>query len=227
MNLLKRIPIKYWGELHDIRLINFSIEKNELVDKIPGQLKLRDYNGRALVSMVDVQLKRMHPSFVPSSLNFNYRHIAFRVLIDDGCYNAGLSKGIYFFRSFTDHPFIVMGGSCLTDYHLEYGQIYEQNEQVILKKGNESLRYSIKTKIRQTDSTLHKLKDQVGSIDRAYSVLNDKIRVTQIVREKWPIEPVDCQMVENTFFKSAKLEGAFKVFETIYYQWLPPKNVKL
>lgn len=227
MNVLKKIPIRYLGELHDIRLINFSVNKNELKDKIPAQLKLRDYKGRALISMVDVQLKRMHPSFIPSNLHFDYRHIAFRILMDDACYNKGLNKGIYFYRSFTNQPLIVLGGSCLTDYHLEYGHIYEEADDVVLTKGSQRLVYSIDNKIDHLTSGMESLKHEVGSIDRAYSILNNRIRVTQIVREKWPIEPIECHMKENTFFESARLEGAFKVFETIYYQWLPPKNVEL
>ena len=70
---------------------------------------------------------------------------------------------------------------------------------------------------------LFRSKNTIGALDRAYSVLGDTVRVTQIQSEKWPIEFVNCSEFENTFFKTARFEGAFRVQETIYYDWLPPK----
>src|SRR6188472_940138 len=77
MYLLKRIPIHYKGELHDVRLINFSVAMEELKDKVPASIKIRSINGRAMISMVDVKLKNMRPVLAPFA-RFNYRHIAFR-----------------------------------------------------------------------------------------------------------------------------------------------------
>ena len=122
MSLLKRIPIHYKGELHDVRLINFSVEMEEVLDKIPPMIKIRNFGGRAMISMVDVKLKNMRPAGMPL-LHFNYRHLAFRLLIDDSRNNHGVNKGIFFFRSFTDKPFIVFGGTLMTDYNLETAKI--------------------------------------------------------------------------------------------------------
>lgn len=224
MNLLKRIPIHYKGELHDVRLINFSVALEEVEDKIPSNIKVRDFNGRALISMVDVKLKKMHPVFAPSLLHFNYRHVAFRLLVEDRIYNEGVSKGIFFYKSFTDNPFIVAGGKFLTDYNLERARIEERNNEVVISQGNHHVKYCIGNAISSSDEDLKKT---VGALDRAYSVLGNAIRVTQIQREKWPIQSVKCSGFENTFFKTAKLEGAFRVFETIYYDWLPPKAIGL
>jgi len=225
MKLLKRIPIRYKGELHDVRLINFSVALEEVKDKVPSNIKVRDFNGRAMISMVDVKLKNMHPVFVPSLFHFNYRHVAFRLLIEDGIYNEGVNKGIFFYKSFTDKRHIVAGGRLLTDYNLEAGRIEENhNNEVTISQGKYHVKYRIGDTVKPSNEDLH---NTIGTLDRAYSVLDNTIRVTQIQREKWPIQSVACSGFENTFFKTAKLEGAFRVFETIYYEWLPPKAIEL
>lgn len=224
MNLLKRIPIRYIGELHDIRLINFSVGMQEVLNKIPASIKPRDFGGRALFSMVDVKLKKMHPSFVPSFCNFGYRHVAFRLLVEDAQYNKGHNKGIFFYRSFTDHPLIVLGGKLLTNYNLESAQIHENGNKVIIRQGKDYVKYCTDNSPSEGACT-EELNKTIGALDRAYSFISDKLMVTEIQTEKWPIQPVRCTDFENTFFKTARMEGAFRVFETIYYQWLSPKAV--
>lgn len=221
MNLLKRIPVHYKGELHDVRLINFSVDMSEVQHAVPRNIKVRDFDGRAMISMVDVTLRNMRTVVLPF-IRFNYRHIAFRLLVEDKQYNNGANKGIFFFRSFTDKPFIVMGGQLLTDYNLEEARIEETGDQVIISQGTNHVRYTLNGLSVVANA---ELKDTIGALDRAYSVLGDTVRVTQIQREKWPIQPVNCAGFENTFFKTAKLEGAFRVLETIYYDWLPPKVI--
>jgi uncharacterized protein YqjF (DUF2071 family) len=223
MNLLKRIPVHYKGELHDVRLINFSVALDEVRGKVPAHIKIRNFNGRAMISMVDVKLRKMRPAFMPAFLHFNYRHVAFRLLVEDSKYNSGTNKGIFFFRSFTDKTLIISAGKLLTDYNLESARIQEHSNEVLIAQGKKYVKYCL------DDSSIpasDELKKTIGALDRAYSVLGDTVRVTQIQREKWPIQPVNCTGFENTFFKSARLEGAFRVHETIYYDWLPPKAIK-
>lgn len=228
MSFLKKIPIRYIGELHDVRLINFSVDIKEVKDKVPNSIKVRDFNGRALFSMVDVKLKNMRPSFVPSAFHFNYRHLAFRLLIEDASYNGGLNKGIFFFRSFTNKPLIVTGGKLFTDYNLELADIYEKKDLVELRQNIHKVTYRISNSpVSIPSGSEEELRKTVGALDRAYSLLGKSLRVTQIQREKWPIQSVKCTDFENTFFETARLEGAFRVFETIYYQWLPPKAMVL
>ena len=86
MSLLKRIPIHYKGELHDVRLVNFLVPMEEVMKGVPANIKIRNFSGRAMISMVDVKLKNMRPVAMPF-LKFNYRHIAFRLLVDDSQYN--------------------------------------------------------------------------------------------------------------------------------------------
>lgn len=225
MSFLKKIPVKYVGELHDIRLINFLVDLEEIKDQVPSSISIRDFNGKAMISMVDVRLKKMHPSFFPEFINFSYRHIAFRLLVDDGMYNNGLSKGIYFYKSFTDKNLIVKGGNLFTEYKLSNARIEESNDCTFIKKANNYVKYKVGQTEIPSEGKWKDLPQVIGAIDRAYSLSGNQLQFTQIQREKWPIKLVECTDFENTFFKSAELIGAFRVFETIHYQWLPPQII--
>jgi uncharacterized protein YqjF (DUF2071 family) len=222
MSLLKRLPIHYKGELHDVRLVNFSVAMDEVVELVPANIKVRNFKGRAMISMVDVKLKNMRPVAFPF-IRFNYRHVAFRLLVDDSQHNGGSHKGIFFFRSFTDQPLIVFGGKLMTDYNLEVANIEEKDNEVTITQGHKKVKYCLDGLAPVKDA---ELKNTIGALDRAYSVLGKTVRVTQIQREKWPIQFVNCNTFENTFFKNVKFEGAFRVPETIYYDWLPPKAIR-
>lgn len=224
MNLLKKIPISYLGELHQVKLINFSVEREEVEPYVPWKIKIRDFGSRAIISMVNVELKNMHPTFLPESMHFGYRHIGFRLLIDDRQWNDGVYKGIYFIRSFTDNALIAQGGQLMTDYNLEKAEIICTKDLLTLKKEDRFLTYALD---EQMPTSVNKeLHTSISTIDRAYSLLDGQIRMTKIVREKWPIEWVNCYHFKTNFFETARFEGAFQVNETIYYQWEPPHNIR-
>lgn len=224
MNFLKKLPIQYEGELHDIKLVNFTVDIDEVKELVPPQIRIRDFEGKAMISMVDVKLRKMHPSFLPSFVNFEYRHVAFRLLVDDSEYNDGECKGIYFLKSFTDKSHIVLGSKVLTDYNLELARINDRLDSVVITQGDQKVVYQRDDKPSiQNNEKLHKI---IAAIDRAYSVVDGELRVTQILRKKWPIKCVECAFFENTFFGRAELQGVFRVEEVIYYNWLPSKRVE-
>lgn len=223
MEILKKLPIKYVGELHQVRLINFSVEKEEVLPYLPQGLQVRDYHGRALISMVNVKLCNMRPGFLPKPLHFDYQHIGFRLLIDDAPYSDGAAKGIFFLRSFTDKALMVQGGSWLTNYKLEKASIESTNNNFALRQGSNYLTYALQ---EETPPQINpELMEMVGALDRAYSFIGKDLVRVQIMRERWPIEWVTCEGFETNYFKIACFEGAFQVREIIHYQWLPPKPV--
>jgi hypothetical protein len=225
MSFMKNIPINYKGELHNIRLINFWVDKKEVADLVPPQLKIRDFNGRALISMVNVELENMHPAFLPEATHFSYRHVAFRLLLDDAEFNNGESKGIYFFRSFTNKAHIVTGGNLLTNYRLEKAEIICLDRMMELKQGNNYFNYALELEKKANYGP--EQFETIGALDRAYSMHDKKIKMIRIQREKWPIRPVNCYLMETNFFKTAEFASAFVVDETIYYKWLSAKTMKL
>jgi hypothetical protein len=225
MSFLKNIPINYKGELHNIRLVNFWVDKKEVAEFVPPQLKIRDFNGQALISMVNVELENMHPAFLPEATHFAYRHVAFRLLLDDAEFNNGISKGIYFFKSFTDKTHIVTGGNLLTNYQLEKAEIICLDRMMELKQCDKYFNYALD--LEKKANYGQQQFETIRSLDRAYSVSDEKIKMIQIQREKWPIRAVNCYLLETNFFKTAKFASAFVVDETIYYKWLSAKTMKL
>lgn len=221
MDLLKRIPLHFKGELLDVRLINFTVDIDEVTPLVPEYIKVRTFNGRAMISMVDVKLRNMRSTVLPF-LPFNYRHVAFRLLVDDSHYNSGESKGIYFIRGFTPSLLLVAGSTLLTDYKLSVATIDDNDSRVTIAQDEKYVQYNLTEGTPPDDE---QLKNTIGAIDRAYAVLGNRVRVTQIQREKWPIKTVNCTDFATNFFQTARFTGAFRVFETIYYDWLPPKFV--
>jgi len=224
MNFLKKLPISFKGELHHIQLVNFSVNAEEVAPFIPNEIKIRMINGRAMISMVNVELKKMYPTFLTSLMQFNYRHVGFRLLVDDSKLCGGKCKGIFFFRSFTDKALIISGGKMISDYNLEQASFHVAGNSFTMKEKESFLSYELNNKLPLPQ--LAELKETIGAIDRAYSILNGKLRMIEIQREKWPIEPIHCSRFETNFFKTAKFEGAFIVRETIFYHWLPPQFIK-
>jgi len=223
MQLLKKLPIRYTGELHEVKLINFSVEKSEVESLVPWNLVVRDFGGRAMISMVDVDLRHMHPTFLPEKMHFNYRHVGFRLLLEDSQRNSdGRNKGIFFLKSFTDQPLVVKGGQWMTDYNLELAGIVATNDMLALKQKEHFLHYVLDDHV---PTSCPDLKAIVGALDRAYSADGGRLRMVKIQREKWPIEEVNCGYFRTNFFKTARFEGAFRVNETIYYEWTPPQLI--
>ena len=193
--------------------------------RVPWHLVVRDFGGRAMISMVDASLKRMHPSFVPESLHVNYRHVGFRLLLEDSYRNFdGRNRGLFSLESFTDQPLIAQGGRWMTDYNLELAAIVSTDEQFTLQHRTDDahrwLHYALDG--QPSDEDGQGLQEIVGALDRVYSVRDGQVRMVRIQPEKWPIERVNCTRFETNFFRTARLEGAFRVKEMIHYQWSPP-----
>src|SRR5688572_13724138 len=131
MKKLKNLRLQFKGELHEIHLVNFSVDAAELQYQIPAPIKPRIHQGRALISMVDVHLRNMRVGacgklpilrFLP--IQFHYQHIGFRVLVEDAAWNPEHEhKGIFFLSSFTDRAKMVWGGGLLTNYRLEKAEL--------------------------------------------------------------------------------------------------------
>lgn len=222
MNWLKKLPLTFSGKLNHVKLINFSVEMAEVAHRVPSPLKVRDFGGRALISMVDVQLTGMHPTFLPKAFSFQYRHIAFRLLVDDSPLNEGISKGIHFLQSFTNKPLMVTGGKWLTPYNLSSAKLFPTDQGLRFEQGNQYLSYGLKRTAQQPSGEWY---EAVRQIDRAYSTLGNEVFKTQICREEWPLAEREIEHFDTNFFASARPEIAFEVVKQIDYKWLPLEKV--
>lgn len=215
--------MKFKGELHKVKLINFSVDIEEVINRVPKGLKILQENGKAIISMVDVQLKQMRTKWVPF-LNFEYRHVAFRLLLDD----KELSKnenpqGIFFLKSFSKNIPLNFAGNLIGNYQLTFANIKEHEGAFSLQQKNSFVEYALDAneKIEQNQELFQKIK----RIDRAYASQNNETYVTKIAREDWPIQPVKCYHFATNFFKSAQFLGAFEVKDIIQYTWEDPSKI--
>lgn len=222
MNWLKKLPLTFSGKLNHVKLINFSVDIEEVAKRIPNPLKIRDFGGRALISMVDVQLTGMHPTFLPKAFSFQYRHIAFRLLTDDSHLNEGISKGIFFLQSFTNRPLMVTGGKWLTPYNLSLATLFPQANGLRFEQGNRFMDYNLNSQSHPPAGNCY---EAVRQIDRAYSTLGNEVFKTQICREEWPLAEREIAHFETNFFATAQPEMAFEVTKPIDYTWLPLEKV--
>lgn len=222
MNWLKKLPLTFIGKLNHVKLVNFSVEMDEVIKRVPKPIQIRDFEGRALISMVDVQLTGMHPTFLPKAFSFQYRHIAFRLLVDDGHLNEGVPKGIHFLQSFTDKPLMVTGGKWLTPYHLSTAKLFPNTQGIRFEQGEKFLEYGLAEGKSQPSGSWY---EAVRKIDRAYSTLGDEVFKTQICREEWPLAEREIAHFQTNFFATARPEAAFEVIKPIDYKWLPLEKV--
>lgn len=227
MKALKTLPLRFRGELHNVHLVNFSVDPDEIKDLLPDPLEVHLWKGRALISMVDVQLRHMRPARTGGFLRFNYRHIGMRLLINDQPFhNSYQQKGIFFLRSFTNKAHVVAGGKLMTNFRLEKAELAPYPKGFLLRKGTQYLRYEVDEGPVFPSESTRQLIERIGAIDRAYAVMGPDVYVTQVLRKHWPLEPVPCCGFRTNFFHSAQLEGVLRVPETIHYTWLAPQKVK-
>lgn len=226
MKSLKNL-LQFKGELHDIFLVNFSVDAREVVDRLPYPIRPVLQQGRALISMVDVRLLNMQSEKPRLPFKFHYQHIAFRLLVEDGPWNAdGLQHGVFFLDSFTDRPFIAWAGNIFSEFHYKVGRINNFPNGLHLQFEDKLLDYQLVGPELKADDRLQTLQKRIGAIDRAWALVDNQLQRTQIVREHWPLQAMQCSRFTTNFFETAKFEGAFRVTESIHYQWLRPEVVK-
>jgi len=224
MKFLKTLPLAYQGELHHVHLINFSVDPDEIRALLPEPLKPQLFQDRALISLVNVQLRNMRPQMA-SWLRFHYRHVGFRLLVQDHAYHQhSRAKGVFFLRSFTDKPLIVTGGKLMTNFRLENAQLTALSDGLLIRKQDKYLRYEVDPVTQRITPHQQRLKEAVRAIDRAYAVMGNDVYMTRILRDKWPLQPLPCPVFRTNFFESARLEGVFRVPESIEYTWLAPQK---
>lgn len=225
MKSLKNL-LQFRGELHDIYLINFSVDAAEVAHRVPSPIRPAIQNGRVLVSMVDVHLLNMQPDRPRLPLKFNYQHVAFRLLVEDADWNSDHRQhGVYFLDSFTDRPFLAWAGNLFSEFHYHVGHIVNYPEGLRLEAGDRFMEYQLTGPEQHLDEPMKHLQSRIGAIDRAWAVVGDSLQKTQIVREHWPLQAMHCTQFATNFFETAQFQGAFRVPEVIHYQWLRPEVV--
>lgn len=217
MSFLKRLPFAYKAIIDKIRVINFTVDMDEIRPLVPEGIQVSSFNGRALISLADLRVKQMRPVFLPSWLSFSYRHIAFRLLIEDE--HAGSEhQSIYFLRSFADKPLVAFTGNLMSHYQFAHAEIKRESD-FNLTTGQYNLSYRLNDHLSVPPD---EWKSRVEVINRAFALDAGKRVATWINPQVWPLKPVGCEYFSTSFFPSARLEGAYYVPQSLdFYRSVP------
>ena len=215
----------YKALLKDIRLINFFVDEEELLQEMPA-LPLFKINDKPVISLLDVKLFQLQPTFLFKGFQFSYRHIAFRVLIkDDRLHTDGVNRGIYYLHSFTNNPFIACCGMIFTNFNFRPARIDEDENSFSLHHKRKWLNYKLDF---DNDSTKSKgLMQKLMQIDRAYSLNGKGFKFTQVRRNDLPLHPVCCSHFATNFFETSRFIDAYCVSQPLNYEWLPARQCTL
>ncbi|AKF85192.1 Uncharacterized protein YqjF, DUF2071 family [Myxococcus fulvus] len=218
---LKDLPITLAGKLHDIEIVHFTVDLEEMKQHIPSQLKVRSVGGKSVVSLVNVTPHRMGPQFLPPVMRPTYQAFLFRTLLEDAEYNEEKKdKGLYFTAVRSPSFMARTGLKLFTDIVIESCVTTRTGNRVDLRTGDRFVRYELDDHAPVTVDP--EIEDIANTLDRAYTVNEDGVvRRVVIERYRWPLKQVACKDFATNFFKSAEPRACYKVTEIIDYIWKP------
>jgi len=229
---LRSLPLSFQGELFNIKLVQFSLDVAEARRHLPRGFAPLTRNGRAIVSLANVELHRMRLTWMPRPLGFNYRHVAFRFLVEDKSIDPSSGgPAIFFVKSFTDRPLLARAADWLTYYRVAPARIETTPGGMLLEQGGKRIAYTL---AEDRSPRLHggALSDWdeaaalLRALDHAYGVTpTGQVVVTRVLRRAWPVEPIEAVEFSTTFFETAQLECAFRIQEPVPYIWQAPVRV--
>ncbi len=222
MGILKKLELSYRARLKNIRLINFSVDQGELYQYMP-RLPLFHFRGKPIVSFLDVCIYHLEPSFF-KYLHLSYRHLAFRVLINDGfLHSDGINRGIFYVHSFAEQRFIVNAGRLLTNFNFHRGCFISDEGKFSVRCENKFLSYHIDAEKGKYEN--EELRQTLMHIDRAYSCSGKRVKCTKVNRFSFPLKEISCDYFDTNFFNSAELLCAHAIDEILDYEWLPAQTI--
>jgi hypothetical protein len=232
---LRRLPLSFQGTLHHIKLVQFSLDVDEARRYLPDGFEPLVRGRRAIVSLANVQLERMRLTWMPRRLGFNYRHVAFRFLVDvQHVGSDGTGPGIFFVKSFTDRPLLARAADWLTYYRVAPARIDSTATGMALEQNGRRISYQVAGE--SVEPHLHgpalqtwaEATGVVRPLDHAYGVTPEgRVVITRVIRPGWPIRPMEVVEFSTTFFESARLECGFRIDEPVPYIWQAPVEVEL
>ncbi len=229
----RNLPLSFCGSLFNIKLVQFSLAVEEARHHLPDGFDPVVRRGRAIVSLANVQLERMRLTWMPRWLGFNYRHVAFRFLVDaSGAIGSATEPGIFFVRTFTDRAWLARAADWLTYYRVTPARIHTTADSMLLEQGNRRIAYHLAS--ADTEPRLHgpaietwpEATSLVQPLDHAYGVTpRGQTVMTHVQRPGWPIRPMEVVGFSTNFFETAQLECGFRIDQHVPYVWQAPREL--
>jgi uncharacterized protein YqjF (DUF2071 family) len=122
INTLSRVtpkhPLAMRTTFRDCFVVSFTMAPETLAQALPSPLTPDPFAGRALLSVVIVDMERMRPAFLPPALGVSYQQVLYRAIV-----RCGDERGVHFLRSDADNPLMVDLGNLFSFFKFHRARI--------------------------------------------------------------------------------------------------------
>lgn len=203
---------EHFNRFRDIRIINFSVAWEEILSIIPQGIMPREFNGRALISLINATKQEDY------NLPQKTHNIAvFRLLIDDRKW-SGDYKGVYILNEIIKNKESILSSHSKINGQgaLHKSELNTSVIQVFTEKG--FLEYTLSdTHVIEKNP---EIKLTLENIDRAFGMNENDLALLYKHSHAPKLKWIKCNYFQTNIFKTAQLESAFLVCEHIGFQKL-------
>ncbi|AGT08112.1 DUF2071 domain-containing protein [Paracoccus aminophilus] len=116
MEFLKSMTVPLVGELHDTYLLHLALDPDEIRPYMPASMPLRIVDGKAIMSLVNVQARHFRLRGMPRSWGVKYNAVMMRMTVDDAHLTPdGLCRGIHIPHIFLSRGYMSKAFGLTTD----------------------------------------------------------------------------------------------------------------
>lgn len=191
-------------------LINFTADPDVVSKIIPSPFKPKTYNGRAVVGICLIRLKRIKPKGLPDFIGVNSENGAHRIAVqwDE---NGEIKSGVFIPRRDTSLKLnALVGGRVFPgkhyyakfnvqeangNYHIDFKS---SDDTEILIDARETKLFSDKSIFK----TLEHASDFFKNGDLGYSPNNNRFEGLRLKAYKWEVKPLEVSLVKSSFFEN-------------------------
>ncbi len=233
-----RIPIKAF--FRQSLVLTYALPQDFLQGFLPPGLMLDTFGELGFLAIAMVQTESLRPVFVPRVLGQNFFLSGYRIFARFTTSSGRTLRGLRILRSDTDRRLMVFFGNMLTHYRYRHAAVTfsetngrleiqittpgaEADLHVVAKINNRAERLPEGSPF----SDFHQARLFAGPLPFTFDYEPQACSIVMIegVRENWSPEPVQVEVLQNTFlehppFREARpiLANAFHV-QNIRYKW--------
>ncbi len=190
-------------------LINFTVEPDIVARIIPAPFKPKIYEGKAIVGICLIRLKKIRPKALPGFISLSSENGAHRIAVEWN-ENGELKEGVFIPRRDTSSKInSFVGGRIFPGrhFHAEFNVKEEYGHYFVAFKSSDGTTIAInaeKTRDFNPDSIFRTLENassffQMGAV--GYSPSGNKFEGLELKTNSWKVEPMSVSKVQSSFFE--------------------------
>ena len=230
--LLRRHPVAIAAHLEWVLVLTYALPEAVLQPLLAPSLRLDAWDGFGFVAIALVQTRGLRPAGLPALLGQDFFLSGYRVFTRLQLGSGRTLRGLQILRSDTDRPLMAILGNLLTHYGYRLARVRIARTAAMLD-------IQVSTPHRAAD--LHVLAEPgteaaalpagspfnswetarrfAGPLPHTFS-FEPETRSTVIVRglrQAWHPRPVPVQVLQNTFFDSARWQATRPLLASAFY----------